>query len=315
MKTYKYLVSVRLMTYMHEQFITQAMDSIMMQKTNFNVEVVIGDDFSTDKTLEILKSYKKKKNIDIKILKREKGDEYWQKRQKLGRFYNYINILENCSGKYIAILDGDDYWTDSLKLQKQVNLIEEHKQASMCVALNKQFFPDENKYIEDKMYNGKNKSFVYLEDLHKHYFHTSTYLIRKSSLDFVLKNYVHLIKGDTALRYLLISQGPHIVLNEYVSVYRISGKGIWTNLPSIKKDILNYRMHHNFRKYFMLEQKKVHLNLELIFLKRIYIHYSKQNKFCEALKWKMKYIYFLFFFFPRKAKTKLNKKFKYILSE
>jgi glycosyltransferase involved in cell wall biosynthesis len=117
----EYKLSVRLMTYMHEPFIKQAMNVIMMQKTDFKIEVVVGDDFSTDQTLEIIKSYKNTESIDVKILKREKGDEYWQKRQKLGRVYNFSNISENCIGKYIDLLDVDDYWKDPLKLQKQVD--------------------------------------------------------------------------------------------------------------------------------------------------------------------------------------------------
>ena len=82
------------MTFMHERFIKQAMDGIMMQKTNFKFEVVVGDDFSADRTLEIIKSFKNTESIDIKILKREKEEEYWQKRQKMGKLYNFTNILK-----------------------------------------------------------------------------------------------------------------------------------------------------------------------------------------------------------------------------
>jgi len=90
----EYKLSVRLMTFMHERFIKQAMDGIMMQKTNFKFEVVVGDDFSADRTLEIIKSFKNTESIDIKILKREKEEEYWQKRQKMGKLYNFTNILK-----------------------------------------------------------------------------------------------------------------------------------------------------------------------------------------------------------------------------
>lgn len=128
----QYLVSIRLMTYMHEPFIKDAMDGIMMQETKFKVEVVVGDDFSTDRTLEIIKGYKNKENIHIRILERKKGDTYWEKRQKLGRLYNFLNIIENCQGKYIALLDGDDYWTDPLKLQKQVDVLEGNEEYAGC---------------------------------------------------------------------------------------------------------------------------------------------------------------------------------------
>ncbi|MCF6222629.1 MAG: glycosyltransferase [Flavobacteriaceae bacterium] len=122
---YKCLVSIRLMTYNHSEFIIDALDGINKQKTNFIFEVVIGDDFSTDNNLEIINQYYfTNKNLRINILERKIGDDYWIKRQKYGRLYNFTNIIENCSGKYIALLDGDDYWTDPLKLQKQVDFLE-----------------------------------------------------------------------------------------------------------------------------------------------------------------------------------------------
>ena len=127
-----FMLSVRLMTFNHEPFIREAMDGIMMQESNFKIEVVVGDDFSTDNTLKIIRQYKNTENITIKILEREKNDGYWNKRQKLGRLYNFTNILENCSGKYIALLDGDDYWTDPLKLQKQVDILEQSPDCIAC---------------------------------------------------------------------------------------------------------------------------------------------------------------------------------------
>ena len=126
------LVSVRLMVYNNEPYIREAVESILMQKTNFKVEIVVGDDFSTDNSLQIIKSYKDTENISFKILQREVGGEYWQDRQRFGRLHNFRNIIDNCSGKYIALLDGDDYWTDPLKLQKQVAFLEQHGEYGIC---------------------------------------------------------------------------------------------------------------------------------------------------------------------------------------
>ena len=120
------LVSVRLMTYNHAPFIKNAMQGIMMQKTSFKIEVVVGDDFSKDNTLEIIKKFSDTENIKLKILNREIHDDYWFQRQENGRIYNFYNILKNCKGNYIALLDGDDYWTDPYKLQKQVDFLEEN---------------------------------------------------------------------------------------------------------------------------------------------------------------------------------------------
>lgn len=125
------MVSIRLMTYNQESFIREAMDSILMQKIDFPVEIVVGDDFSEDNTLDIIRSYKNTKWIKIKILERKKNDDYWISRQKYGRLYNYLDILRRCKGKYIALLDGDDYWIDPYKLKKQVSFLEENKNYSI----------------------------------------------------------------------------------------------------------------------------------------------------------------------------------------
>ena len=136
-----YEVSVRLMTYNHEKYIRQSIDSIFSQHTNFQVEIVIGDDLSSDKTLEIVKSYKNTENIKLNILSRDSGDTYSINRKKYGRLYNFYDIIQNCKGKYIALLDGDDYWTDPLKLQKQVDFLNSHPDHA-AVTSNTQYLKD-----------------------------------------------------------------------------------------------------------------------------------------------------------------------------
>ncbi len=127
----EYLVSVRLMTFNHVQYIANAIDSVLMQKTKFYIELVIGDDFSTDGTSEIIRRYRSTSNVDVKVLERKIGDQYWKNRKEKGRLYNFINIINNCNGKYIAFLDGDDYWTDPYKLQKQVDFLEQNSEYGM----------------------------------------------------------------------------------------------------------------------------------------------------------------------------------------
>ena len=86
------LVSIRLMTFNHAAFIKDAMDGVMMQQTTFPVEVVLGDDFSQDNTLDIIRSYKDADKIKIRVLERKIGDDYWQRRQEKGRLFNFSNI-------------------------------------------------------------------------------------------------------------------------------------------------------------------------------------------------------------------------------
>lgn len=132
MENAKYKVSVRLMTYQHEAYIRQAMEGVLFQRTTFPVEVVVGDDFSTDRTLDIIREFTPTQMIHIRILERKQGDDYAVKRKALGRLYNFSDIVMHCQGEYVALLDGDDYWTDPLKLQKQADFLDTHADYAAC---------------------------------------------------------------------------------------------------------------------------------------------------------------------------------------
>lgn len=109
------IVSVFVMTYNHELFIEQSLEGILMQKTNFDVEIVVGEDCSTDNTRKIVLNYANKYPGKFKLLLHK---------QNIGALANQNAVFQSCTGKYIAFCEGDDYWTDPLKLQKQVDFLE-----------------------------------------------------------------------------------------------------------------------------------------------------------------------------------------------
>lgn len=117
-------VSVLMVTYNHENFISHAIESVLMQKTSFPFELVIGEDCSTDKTREIVIRYAQNYPLIVKALLPP---------MNLGIRQNSLNTFKECKGKYLAFLDGDDYWTDSNKLQKQVDFLEANPDYSICV--------------------------------------------------------------------------------------------------------------------------------------------------------------------------------------
>lgn len=117
------LLSVCMVSYNQEAYIREALDSVLMQKTNFKYEVIISDDCSKDNTLDILTEYKNKYPNIVKVVTGEKN---------LGYPNNQRRSLENAKGKYIALCDGDDYWTDAYKLQKQVDYLESHPECAIC---------------------------------------------------------------------------------------------------------------------------------------------------------------------------------------
>lgn len=118
------LVSVVVITYNHEKYVRQALDSILSQKTNFKFEILVGDDCSNDSTPEILKQYQEKFPDTVHAFLREKN---------LGATRNLYETTRFCKGKYIASCEGDDFWTDENKLQCQIDFMESHSEYIGCV--------------------------------------------------------------------------------------------------------------------------------------------------------------------------------------
>ena len=112
-------VSISIITYNHKDFIAKALDSVLMQKTDFDYEIIVGDDFSTDGTQDILKKYQEKYPDIIQLILHPKHNPGVP-----GRVNNTTNLYA-CRGEYIALLDGDDYWTDENKLSIQVAVLDE----------------------------------------------------------------------------------------------------------------------------------------------------------------------------------------------
>ena len=117
------LVSIVCITYNHEPYLRDALDSFLMQKTNFPIEIILAEDCSTDGTRKICEEYATKYPETIKYIYRD---------QNVGYNENEYEAMSAASGKYIAYCEGDDYWTDSLKLQKQVDFLESHPDYSVC---------------------------------------------------------------------------------------------------------------------------------------------------------------------------------------
>jgi glycosyltransferase involved in cell wall biosynthesis len=122
------LVSVCMITYNHELYISQAIDGVLMQQSNFPFELVVGDDCSTDSTLRICEEYAQNHQEVIRLL---------TTKTNLGIVPNFIRTLQACTGKYIAICEGDDFWTDPDKLQKQITFLEKNPDyAMLCTDYN-----------------------------------------------------------------------------------------------------------------------------------------------------------------------------------
>ena len=265
----KIKISACIITFNHENFIRECLDGAINQNVNFEYDIVIGEDNSSDRTRQICIEYTEKYPNLIKFFPREKN---------LGMIRNWIETIQNCQGKYIALCEGDDYWTDPLKLQKQVDFLEKNKDIVIC---------GHGARILDTIRNTEflevnRERYIYFEDMiKKNWFFTSSVVFRNIIKKFPI-NFHKLPQGDWPLYLLLLEKGAGYFMNENMSVYRCHEKGVWSTLDEIeahKKIIFTYRKflgifdkHSSEIKYFTVKYKlKYHLFFKEL---SIYIFYD-----------------------------------------
>lgn len=224
------LVSICSITYNQENYIRQALDSFINQKTNFKYEIIIHDDASTDNTAKIIKEYEEKyPNIVRGIY--EKENQYSKGNWTL------IKTCREAKGKYIAICEGDDFWTDENKLQKQVNYMETHPKCTLCfhnaTILNMDnpeekelFIPQNNdvvKYLkEDNTYNvGELELLDFIP--------TASFMFRTETLSKLPDWFEKCFVQDWPLKLVMTSFGYAYFMDKPMSTYRKNATGSVTN--------------------------------------------------------------------------------------
>lgn len=209
------LVSISCITYNHAPYIRQCLDSIIMQKTNFPFEILIHDDASTDGTADIIREYEGKYHDIIKPIY-QKENQY-SKEIPISRTYNF----PRAKGKYIALCEGDDYWTDPYKLQKQVDYLEKNDDISFCFHNAIVYYVDTgisepfNIELTSKTY--KTKDIL----LKKWFIPTASIVFRSRLVENLFPKWSkNVYNGDLCLELLLSTKGDFFYLNETMSVYR-----------------------------------------------------------------------------------------------
>jgi glycosyltransferase involved in cell wall biosynthesis len=244
-------VSVWVTTYNHENYIAQALESALMQETDFEFEIIVGEDCSTDKTREIVLSYKEKYPEKIILCVPEKN---------LGMIEMNRTTYKMCSGKYIAWLDGDDYWTDPHKLQKQVNFMDEHEDIVMCYhkSMILKEVTGKSTYSRDPVVDN-NENIISLKDLmEKFYPVTTPSVLFRNILPKDLPEWFYTLPYlDRAYFYLLLQHGNAKYMSEAMSVYRDHKRGAWTGLNEIKKFNDHIKFHSIFKKHFNKEYSSI----------------------------------------------------------
>lgn len=205
-------VSVCVITYNQQDYIEQCLNGIISQKTDFEFEIVIGEDCSTDNTAKLI-SQIASANQNIRVLDNSNN---------LGVLPNFIRTLKECAGKYIAFCEGDDYWIDEYKLQKQVDYLEQNFQFGGVCTNNRWYIENDNTIIDSVLESGE-ISFEDLSDSNK--INSQTILFRSELIQDL--DWMKPLKiGDWALHLMITNQKPYYRLPEITTVYRVHEGGV-----------------------------------------------------------------------------------------
>lgn len=231
----KPLVSICSITYNHEKYIAEALDGILNQKTNFPFEIILDDDCSSDNNALIIKKYVEKFPKIIKANLRKIN---------VGMKTNVIENLKRAQGKYIALCEGDDFWIDELKLQKQVDFLEENPDYAL---ISSRAFVNQ---IDGNIL-GMPGTYSYRDILEKNCFLTLTVMFRSENFD---QTTTYLLEGlnvgDWPISISMLKHGKGMLTDDITAVYRIHAGGVFSTLNTYQRCL---KMLKN---YVSLVQKK-----------------------------------------------------------
>lgn len=242
------IVSVVMITYAHEKFIRQAVEGILMQNCNFEVELIISNDCSPDQTDDILQDI-------LKNHPKASWIKYTRHSQNLGMMPNFLWSMQQTRGKYIAYCEGDDFWTDPFKLQKQVDFLNNNDRFS-CHAHQSSII-EEGK--DDKLFKREVKPVLQLNDLIEgRQFHTASILFRNEVLSLFNQFASNVFSGDRFLFLCIAIKGDIFYSEQQMCIYRKHPGGISGNVKvqQIKRDLNSIDfLKKNFKSFPIMRYK------------------------------------------------------------
>lgn len=270
------LVQVRVMAYMHEAFIEECLRGIVKQKTTFPVQVLVHDDASTDKTADIIRSYEKKYPNLIKIYCQKINSHSRKDKFELRATFHSWRI-----SRYEALCEGDDYWIDPLKLQKQVVAMDAHPEVNLCFHPAIQKFADGSAVDEVVSQHSIQRKIFDLYDVvlgGGYFMPTASLMIRREG--FVDLSWRHLMPvGDTFLQIYASRSGGALFLSDVMCVYRKFAPGSWSE-NAIKQNNIK-SLYDGYARCFELMRKDFPKHQELL---NFCIAYYRKSSDLEPIK-------------------------------
>lgn len=278
MKDFTVKLSVFVMTYNHDKFIQNTLDKIIVQKVNFNYEIIIGDDSSSDNTIAILQEYKNRFPDKIKLLLHRKN---------IGAMQNQVQTFANCNGEYIAICEGDDYWCDENKLQKQVNFLDANPGYAIC--FHQVYDLETNGKTSLSNHNTSEKEETYsIEDLASfNFIHTPSVVFRNGFIKMFPEWFYQATIGDYVLHLLNAKHGLIKYFPQPMAVYRRHQSGSWSGADEMSRAIrwiglLDLLIKEDFNDTVISNLKIQRSKKADHYLRMVYK--SEPEKFLEQLK-------------------------------
>jgi len=272
-------LSVAIITYNHELFIRKAMESILMQKVDFDFQIIISDDGSTDRTPDIIKEIAEQYPERFKLIFHPVN---------LGPRGNSCSAISNCDGEYLACLEGDDYWTDELKLQKQMDFMESHQDYAGCY--HQCCVVDENNTVT------KERLDWFCKDAEYTAWHTENFILPGQTGTMFMRNYYQkrpeLLKVievetkcplDRITPVILLSQGRIACMEQNMSAYRYIVKKGASNYTSRNAKKLTYGYSYFYEMTSSQERvaKNLDFSLDFFDLRWRFIKEAATNAFKE----------------------------------
>lgn len=273
----QYKVYVRCYTYNQASYIVDALNGFTMQKTDFPYVCIIVDDASTDGEPEVIKQYLSEYfDLDDNSVRRnEETEDYYlifaRHKTNLNCFFAVLLLKYNHyhkkpkdpyfkewtkNTKYVALCEGDDYWTDSRKLQMQVDYLDAHPDYSLCCHRFKIYHEDTDSWSDDYVADtfSKNPDVLGLDvdnemNFRTRFSQTLTLCYRKSALDEVQFPPYKMGRRDFNLHYHLLKSGKGYCFAEYWGVYRMNSGGMWASLTSIDKAKVRLSAYQDLYRY------------------------------------------------------------------
>ena len=254
-------ISACIITYNQQDYIRECLEGAINQVVLCDYEIVIGDDCSTDQTNTICLEYAQKYPEKIKLLSREKN---------LGMAKNWVNTISECQGNYIAICEGDDYWTDSNKLQKQIDFLEAHPECSFSFHKAVRF--DARNAAHNKIYpQNITKTILNPKDFYAIPTIPTASVVFRNPVQIPNLMHSHL---DTLLYASLLSKGDAGFINEQMSFYRLHDEGISNEYSQnwyMERRINELKIEKNlpeFASNVRSEIQKVYIDHVILYLNR-----------------------------------------------